>query len=119
NVRARGLALKIWSGNDDQAFHLCCSGGDGVISVLSNVAPADTVAMIKAVLAGDLEKARELHLRLLPLMNALFVETNPIPVKYAVHLLGYCENELRLPLVELSEKGIKAVEEAMKASGVL
>jgi 4-hydroxy-tetrahydrodipicolinate synthase len=52
-------------------------------------------------------------------MNALFVETNPIPVKYAVHLLGYCENELRLPLVELSEKGIKAVEEAMKASGVL
>ncbi len=118
-VRSRGLSLKIWSGNDDQAFHLCCSGGDGVISVLSNVAPADTVTMIKAVLAGDLEKARELHLRLLPLMNALFIETNPIPVKYAVHLLGYCENELRLPLVELSDKGVKAVEEAMKTSGVL
>ncbi|HQN28690.1 MAG TPA: 4-hydroxy-tetrahydrodipicolinate synthase, partial [Mesotoga sp.] len=118
-VRSRGLSLKIWSGNDDQAFHLCCSGGDGVISVLSNVAPADTITMIKAVLAGDLEKARELHLRLLPLMNALFIETNPIPVKYAVHLLGYCENELRLPLVELSDKGVKAVEEAMKTSGVL
>lgn len=118
-LRSTEAQMNVWSGNDDQAFHLCCSGGDGVISVLSNIAPSQTVSMIRASIAGEINTARDTHMQLLPLMNALFVETSPIPVKYAVYLLGYCENELRLPLVELTEKNEKVVRAAMKECGVL
>ncbi|HCZ06200.1 MAG: 4-hydroxy-tetrahydrodipicolinate synthase [Thermotogota bacterium] len=109
----------VWSGNDDQAFHLMCSGGHGVISVLSNVVPDLTAMMCKKTLEGNLEEARELHLKLFPLMKALFVETNPIPVKFGVSLLGMCKNELRLPLVPASEKTRELVESTMKELGVL
>lgn len=109
----------VWSGNDDQAFHLMCSGGHGVISVLSNVVPDLTATMCKKTLEGNLEEARELHLKLFPLMKALFVETNPIPVKFGVSLLGMCKNELRLPLVPASEKTRELVESTMKELGVL
>ncbi|MCD6462353.1 MAG: 4-hydroxy-tetrahydrodipicolinate synthase [Thermotogae bacterium] len=109
----------VWSGNDDQAFHVMCSGGSGVVSVLSNVAPRETQQMCEKIANGDLSGARELHLRLFPLMKALFVETNPIPVKYAVSKLGYCENELRLPLVKASENAMKAVDEALNKAGIL
>ncbi len=95
--------FRVFSGNDDQAFHLVCAGGDGVISVLSNVLPAQTAAMLSAALGGNLAEARGLHLRLLPLMKDLFHESNPIPVKYAASLLGLCRDELRLPLVPASE----------------
>ncbi len=108
----------ILSGNDDQAFHLVNAGGDGVISVLSNVAPREMSTMIRFALDGNIEKARELHLRLFPLMKGLFCETNPIPVKYAVSSLEYCENELRLPLVPASQKAMTVVDEAMKESGI-
>ncbi len=118
-LRSTEAQMNVWSGNDDQAFHLCFSGGDGVISVLSNIAPSQTVSMIRASIAGEINTARDTHMQLLPLMNALFVETSPIPVKYAVYLLGYCENELRLPLVELTEKNEKVVRAAMEESGVL
>ena len=94
----------VYSGNDDQAFHLVCAGGMGVISVLSNVLPAQTVAMMNATLAGDLAEGRRLHLQLLPMMKDLFNESNPIPVKYAASYLGLCANELRLPLIPASEK---------------
>jgi 4-hydroxy-tetrahydrodipicolinate synthase len=94
----------ILSGNDDQAFHLVNAGGHGLISVLSNVAPKETSDMVRAALAGRVAEARELHLRLFPLMKNLFMETSPMPVKYAAGKLGYCENRLRLPLVEASEK---------------
>jgi len=109
----------VWSGNDDQAFHVMCSGGSGVVSVLSNVAPRETQQMCEKIANGDLSEARELHLKLFPLMKALFVETNPIPVKYAVSKLGYCENELRLPLVKASENAMKAVDEALNKAGIL
>ena len=85
------------SGNDDQAFHLVNAGGDGVISVLSNVAPRETSTMIRFALDGEIGKARELHLRLFPDEGALW-RNQPIPVKYGVSRLGYCENELRLLL---------------------
>lgn len=111
--------FKVWSGNDDQAFHLVCSGGDGVISVLSNVAPSQTVEMIAAALEGDLEKAREIHLKLFPLMKALFIETNPIPVKFATHLLGFGSETLRLPLTEASKRTREVVKKAMQDCGVL
>lgn len=109
----------VWSGNDDQAFHLMCSGGHGVISVLSNVVPDLAATMCKKTLEGNLEEARELHLKLFPLMKALFVETNPIPVKFGVSLLGMCKNELRLPLVPASEKTRELIESTMKELGVL
>jgi 4-hydroxy-tetrahydrodipicolinate synthase len=108
----------ILSGNDDQAFHLVNAGGDGVISVLSNVAPRETSTMIRFALDGEIGKARELHLRLFPLMKGLFCETNPSPVKYGVSRLGYCENELRLPLIPASSKAMAVVDEALKESGI-
>ncbi|MFA7362671.1 MAG: 4-hydroxy-tetrahydrodipicolinate synthase [Aminobacteriaceae bacterium] len=108
----------ILSGNDDQAFHLVNSGGDGVISVLSNVMPRETSDMIRLALAGEVEKARELHHRMFPLMKNLFVEANPIPVKYAVNCLGLCSNELRLPLVPASEKCMAVIDASMKECGV-
>ncbi len=96
--------FRVFSGNDDQAFHLVCAGGDGVISVLSNVLPAETSSMMNAALSGDLAGARKLHLQLLPLMKDLFAESNPMPVKYAASVLGLCRDELRLPLVPACEK---------------
>ena len=118
-LRSKESDFRVWSGNDDQAFHLCCSGGDGVISVISNVAPMKTSTMIHSILKGDLHIARGLHLELLPLMKALFVESNPIPVKYALSLMNYCQNELRLPLYELSGGNQKVVRKALQESGVL
>ncbi|MDR3265454.1 MAG: 4-hydroxy-tetrahydrodipicolinate synthase [Synergistaceae bacterium] len=100
--RARG-DFSILSGNDDQAFHLVNAGGHGVVSVLSNIAPKETSDMVRAALAGRVVEARELHLKLFPLMKNLFMETSPMPVKYGVSRLGYCGNILRLPLVEASE----------------
>jgi 4-hydroxy-tetrahydrodipicolinate synthase len=108
----------VLSGNDDQAFHLVNSGGDGVISVLSNVMPRETSDMIRLALAGEVEKARELHHRMFPLMKNLFVEANPIPVKYAVNRLGLCRNELRLPLVPATEKCMAVIDESLKECGV-
>ena len=111
--------FRVWSGNDDQAFHLVCGGGDGVISVLSNVLPAQTAAMIDAALGGDVATARRLHLRLLPLMKDLFNESNPIPVKFAAGELGLCRDELRLPLVSAGEKTRELVRADLLELGVL
>ncbi|MDI9369499.1 MAG: 4-hydroxy-tetrahydrodipicolinate synthase [Synergistaceae bacterium] len=109
--------FSVLSGNDDQAFHLVNSGGDGVISVLSNVMPRETSEMIRLAQAGETARARELHLRLFPMMKNLFVEANPIPVKYAASKLGLCANELRLPLVPASERCMGIVDASMKECG--
>lgn len=111
--------FRVFSGNDDQAFHLVCGGGDGVVSVLSNVLPAQTAAMMNAALAGDVAKARDLHLQLLPLMKDLFAESNPMPVKYAASLLGLCQDELRLPLVPACENTRQLVRRDLSELGVL
>ena len=111
--RARGEFL-VLSGNDDQAFHLINAGGHGVISVLSNIAPKETSDMVRAALAGHVIEAREMHMRLFPLMKNLFMETSPMPVKYAVSKLGYCENRLRLPLVEASDNCMSQINGDMK-----
>lgn len=92
--------VHVWSGNDDQIVPIMALGGKGVISVLANVAPADTSAMAHAFLDGDTRRARELQLKYLPLIDALFAEPNPIPVKTAVQWLGFDVGELRAPLVE-------------------
>ncbi|HEX8905152.1 MAG TPA: 4-hydroxy-tetrahydrodipicolinate synthase [Longimicrobiaceae bacterium] len=111
--------VAIYSGNDDQVVPLMALGGVGVISVLANIAPADTSRMAKAFLGGDVAEARRLQHRYLPLIAALFRESNPIPVKTAVGMLGFDVGPLRLPLVEASDAVKKELREAMEAVGIL
>ena len=92
----------VWSGNDDQAAAVMALGGLGVISVLSNVMPVETQAMAQAALDGDFDTAADLQIKLLPLIDLLFCEVNPIPVKAAMKLIGYDCGECRLPLSSMS-----------------
>ena len=103
-IRRCGDKVDFYSGNDDLIVPLMALGFKGVISVLSNPMPKETVAMTKAALAGDFATAGREQLRLLPFINSLFLETNPIPVKAAMALMGKCEDELRLPLVPMQEE---------------
>ena len=98
-----GDKLDIYSGNDDQILPVLALGGSGVISVLSNIMPKATSDMCKLFFEGKVAESRKLQLDLLPLINALFSEVNPIPVKAAVSAMGYCENYLRLPLTPMEE----------------
>lgn len=92
----------IWSGNDDQIVPVLSLGGHGVISVVSNVRPAETVALTNAALSGDYHTAAKIQQHLLPLVELLFCEVNPIPVKAAMKMIGYDCGDCRLPLVSLS-----------------
>lgn len=96
-----GEAFSVWSGNDDQTVPMLSLGADGVISVLSNLLPGQTAAMVHAAQRGDRDEAAYLQLALLPLIDALFSRVNPIPVKAALALRGLCKNELRLPLTPM------------------
>ena len=96
-----GDKMDVYSGNDDQIVPILSLGGTGVISVLSNIMPAATQKMCTDYLSGNVEAARKAQLDLLPLINALFCEVNPIPVKAAVAAMGYCENYVRLPLTTM------------------
>ena len=98
-----GDKLDIYSGNDDQIVPIMACGGKGVISVLSNVAPRETVELCRRFREGDVAGAMEMQKRYLPLINALFCEVNPIPVKAAVAAMGFGENYLRLPLVPMEK----------------
>ncbi|HEX6063302.1 MAG TPA: 4-hydroxy-tetrahydrodipicolinate synthase [Longimicrobiales bacterium] len=108
----------IWSGNDDQIVPIMALGGKGVISVLANVAPRDTSRMAHAFLDGDVDGARELQLRYLPLIAALFAEANPIPVKTAVGWLGFDVGALRLPLVPISDSVRQRLTTALQEAGI-
>ena len=109
----------VWSGNDDQAVAVMSLGGQGVISVLSNVAPVETQAMAQAALAGDFDTAAALQAELLPLIELLFCEVNPIPVKYAMNVLGWEAGECRLPLVEPGDAHKEQIEQALQAAGLI
>ena len=98
---------------------LMALGGHGVISVASNVAPAVVSDMVRVLLEGDWERGRELHYELLPLFRALFVETNPIPVKTAASILGLCSDEMRLPMIPLSGENLDALRRVMEESNHL
>ncbi len=98
-----GDKIDIYSGNDDQIVPILSLGGKGVISVLSNVMPKETSDMCKMYFDGDVNGSLKLQLKLLPLVNALFSEVNPIPVKAAVSAMGYGENYLRLPLTPMED----------------
>ena len=97
----------LWSGNDDQAAAVMSLGGAGVISVLSNVLPVETLALAQAALDGDFDTASDLQLKLLPLIELLFSEVNPIPVKAAMKIMGYDCGECRLPLTAASASTIQ------------
>ena len=108
----------IYSGEDSTAVALILLGGHGVISVTANVAPKLMHQMCAAALVGDVKKARDLNLRLLPLHQRLFVEANPIPVKWALAEMGMIEYGLRLPLSPLSDKFQQTVREALHEAGI-
>jgi len=110
--------MDFYSGNDDQILPILALGGIGVISVLSNVLPAETVAICDKFFAGDIEGSRALQLRYLPLVHALFSEVNPIPVKAAMAAMGFGENYLRLPLTPMEPQHEAKLMELMRAEGL-
>jgi len=109
----------VLSGDDELTLPILALGGDGLVSVISNVAPRLTAEMVRLARAGRFEKARDIHLRLLPWMRAAFIESNPVPVKAALNMLGRMDNALRLPLVPLAEAKYATVRGALERAGVL
>jgi 4-hydroxy-tetrahydrodipicolinate synthase len=102
-ISRKPTSLSVLSGNDDQTLPIMALGGVGVISVFSNPFPTQMIEITKAMLSGDLTKAKELNNQYLKMMNLLFIETSPMPVKYACSYLGLCKNILRLPLRPITE----------------
>ncbi len=117
-IQLCGDNLDIISGNDDQIVPIMALGGVGVISVFSNVLPKETHEMCALMNEGKVKEAAALQLKYLPLINALFCETNPIPVKAAMNVLGYCGNEIRLPLCEMAPANREKLIAIMKDSGI-
>lgn len=107
-------SLSVLSGNDDQTLAIMASGGNGVISVFSNPYPSEMKKITDAVLNNNLKLAQELNNKYLSMMNALFVETSPAPVKYVMSKLGLCKNVLRLPLVKATGNAAKLLDKEMR-----
>lgn len=112
-----GEELNVWSGNDDQIVPLMAMGGKGVISVLSNVAPRETHELTKLCLESRFPEASKMQLGLHKLIDALFCEVNPIPVKKAMELLGWMVGDLRMPLVQPSEEHAAYIQRELAAAG--
>ncbi len=117
--RLCGEDFDILSGDDSLTLPLMSLGGRGVISVAANVAPAVVSDMVNALLIGDFERGRELHYDLLPLCRALFIETNPIPVKTAASILGLCSDEMRLPMIPLAGENLDTLRRVMEETNHL
>ena len=115
--QTRGSDFVLLSGDDDLTLPTIALGGQGVVSVVANVAPRKTVTMVDAALKGDMEKARELHYELAPLVRAMFLETNPIPVKTAHKYLGLANGPLRLPLGEMAPEKEEKLKEILARLG--
>ena len=111
--------LDVYSGNDDQIVPICSLGGIGVISVLANVAPRETHDIVMLCLEGRYEEAKKLQLKALPLVDQLFIEVNPIPVKAALNMQGFAVGSPRLPLTEMTDAHKATLEKAMKDFGCL
>lgn len=107
----------IYSGNDDSILQLLSVGGSGVISVLANICPQQTHDLVTKFLDGDLAGARKLQLDMKPLIDSLFIEVNPIPVKTAMNLLGFNVGELRLPLAQMSDKNLDILKQELISFG--
>jgi 4-hydroxy-tetrahydrodipicolinate synthase len=117
-LRQRPDDFTVFSGDDWLTLPVITAGGDGLISVVSNEVPAAMTALVHLLLSGNLEQARAWHYRLLPLMDANFLETNPAPVKAALHLMGRIQDVLRLPLLPVSESTGTALRTALRSAGV-
>jgi 4-hydroxy-tetrahydrodipicolinate synthase len=102
------------SGDDSLTLPILSIGGTGIISVVANVAPRDTADMVAAFEKGNMKEAVRLHYKLLPLIKAMFIETNPIPVKTAMGLMGLCEPDLRLPMCEMAPENKEKLTKALK-----
>ena len=113
-----GDQLDIYSGNDDQIVPILSMGGQGCISVLSNVVPKETVAITDQFFAGNVAEAARLQCQFMPLIRSLFCESNPIPVKAAMAALGFCENYLRLPLVPMEQDHYETMLQRMRELGL-
>src|SRR5919106_810882 len=118
-IRLCGDSLAVYSGEDSLTFSLMALGGKGVISTVANVAPKETAQLTEACLKGNWEKGRELQFKLMPLIRGLFIETNPIPAKTALSLMGKCTGDLRLPLTPMAEGNLKKLREVMTDFGLL
>ena len=114
-----GDKIDIYSGNDDQAIPILSLGGKGVISVLANIIPNAVHTMIKSYLNGDVKKALDLQLENLKLSSTLFIETNPIPIKTALNLIGKEVGPLRLPLYEMSDSNLMKLKDTLKEYNLL
>jgi len=109
----------LTSGDDALTLPILAIGGVGVISVAANIVPRDVVAVINAFNKGDLKKAQEINLKLMPLVRSLFIETNPIPVKKACELMGLCDGTLRLPMCDMEESNLAKLKQALKTYGLI
>ena len=111
--------MDLYSGNDDQVLPVLSLGGKGVISVLSNIMPKETCEICRRFFAGNVKGSAELQLDLLPLIDALFCEVNPIPVKAATAKMGFCKNYLRLPLTTMEEANAEKLYSIMRGHGLI
>lgn len=109
----------LLSGDDSLTLPILSIGGAGVISVVANIVPEDVANLVSEFEKGNIKRAQELHYKLLPLIKAMFIETNPIPVKTSMGLLGMCEPDLRLPLCSMSAENLEKLKKALKEYGLL
>jgi 4-hydroxy-tetrahydrodipicolinate synthase len=113
------LNFQLISGDDSLTLPVLSIGGTGVISVAANIAPADTADLVNTFMEGDIKEAQRIHYKLLPLIKALFMETNPIPVKTAMGILGMCEPDLRLPMSSMLPENAEKLKKALVDYGLL
>ncbi len=118
-LRLCGGGLEVYSGEDSLTFSLMALGGKGVISTVANVAPREMSQLTRACFEGDWEKGRSIQFQLIPLIRSLFIETNPIPVKTALSLMGKCRGDLRLPMTPMAEPNVKKLQKAMADFGLI
>lgn len=118
-IQICGDTMTIYSGEDGNVVPLMALGGYGVISVMANIIPADTHKMAAAFLEGDLETSRQIQIKTVNLVDALFCEVNPIPVKAAMNLMGMNVGKCRMPLVDISAKGLETVRNALAEYGLI
>ncbi|MCI9467901.1 MAG: 4-hydroxy-tetrahydrodipicolinate synthase [Oscillospiraceae bacterium] len=114
-----GDALNVWSGNDDQTVPMIALGAKGIISVAANVIPRAMADLCAAALKGDFQAAQAIHMKYADLFSTLFIETNPIPVKTALNLMGMNVGHLRLPLVDMSEKNLETLKASLRNVGLI
>ena len=117
-IKSKHPDFSVLSGDDAMTLPLIACGGDGVVSVVSNAAPAPVTEMVKAALSGDYEAARKIHYRLLPFFKAAFADGNPTSIKYAMHVKGLPSGSVRLPLVDVHDEAKKIIEEALSVCGL-